>query len=374
VNQNHKQWMLQALAAADARSGRCAPNPAVGAVVVSASGELIATGCHWASGHPHAEVDALEKAGEKAAAASLYVTLEPCSHTGKTPPCTQAIIDAGIAHVYYAYGDPNPRVSGSGADVLTAARIPCQLLALDEVDRFYRSYAHWLSTGRPRIVAKLAQTDDGMTARANGQALTITGPEAAVYTANGRRCADAILTTATTVLADDPRLNCRLTDRVESRPVYVLDSTLRFPTGAKLLQTAEEVVLLCRDGLSLDSDAWPVNNVRCLPVAGEAHALDWKAVADVLGAEGLHSVWVEAGPTAFRSLLESELLSEAVIYRSSQTVGEGLPGVSLLHPALAAAKCEESQLGDDTMYRFCFASLRPPARPLRPPACPEDLV
>jgi diaminohydroxyphosphoribosylaminopyrimidine deaminase/5-amino-6-(5-phosphoribosylamino)uracil reductase len=348
-------WMSQALAAADSRRGFCSPNPAVGAVLVSADGVHIATGCHWASGHDHAEVDAIKKVGDLAQGATLYVTLEPCNHSGKTPPCTQAIQAAGIARVYYGYADPNPQVTGSGAQALQVAGIPCELLVDEAVTDFYRSYTHWLQTGKARLIAKLAQTQDGMTAKACGSPLTITGPEAAVFTAQGRRRADAVLTTVTTVLNDDPRLNCRLTDRVESRPVYVLDSRLRFPPNAKLLQTSEEIVLLCRDDQVIDESQWPAKELRVLPVATNERGLNWSAVADVLGQEGMHEVWVEMGPTAFQSLLESGELSQAIILQSPQAVGAGLPGISLSHPVLKDAECSEESLGKDTLYRFTWA-------------------
>ncbi len=343
---------MQALAAADSRLGFCAPNPAVGAVLVSASGDLLSVGCHWACGYDHAEVDAIKKAGKQSDGATLYVTLEPCNHTGKTPPCTRAIIDASIARVYYGYKDPNLRVLGSGAEVLTASGISCEYLPSDAVHVFYRSYTHWLKTGLPRFIAKLAQSKNGVSAKGDGRSLTITGPEAAAHTAKGRKHADAILTTVTTVLADDPRLNCRLTDRVESRPVYVLDSCLRFPTKARLLQTAQEVILVCRDDASMDEKNWPCSHLRCLPVPYDERGLNWSSVARILGAEGLHEVWVEVGPTAFQSLLESGLLSEAIIYQSTNVVEIGLPGIALSHKMLVNAEYEERNLGDDVMYHF----------------------
>lgn len=333
------------MAAADARRGHCAPNPAVGAVVVSVDGEHIATGCHWACGHAHAEVDALQKAGAAAKGAVLYVTLEPCNHTGKTPPCTRAIKKAGISQVFYGYSDPNPQVAGSGAQALREAGIACELLENVELNGFYRSYTYWLATGKPRLIAKLAQSKDGFVAHADGRPAAISGVEAAAYTAEGRRRADAVLTTVQTVIADNPRLNCRLPDRVESRPVYVLDSRLRFPADAQLLQTAKEVVLLHA------SESATHDKLRCVAVAGEEGALDWCSIADALGKEGLHEVWVETGPRAFQSLLQSGEFAEAIIYESDKSLDSGLSGVSRLHPALQAATLSQFMLGADSMYR-----------------------
>lgn len=347
VEQSAHYWMQQALLAADSRRGYCAPNPAVGAVVVSADGELLATGCHWAAGCDHAEVDALKKAGHAALGATLYVTLEPCNHTGKTPPCTEAIRAAGIAKVYYGYADPNPQVKGSGAQALQAQGIACEYLASEDCADFYRSYEHWLRTGYPYFIAKLAQTSDGYTAQTDGKPLAITGPAAAELTAEGRRHADAILTTVKTVLADNPRLNCRLPDRTEKRPVYVLDAKLDFPQQPLLLQTAAEVVLM-----SSTSDKQ--HPLRCLPVAAESGRLSWPAIAQALGQEGLHEVWVETGPTAFQTLLQSGLLSEAWVFQSDQAAREGLPGVDLNQPLLHGAQRSEQRLGADTWIRYCL--------------------
>jgi diaminohydroxyphosphoribosylaminopyrimidine deaminase/5-amino-6-(5-phosphoribosylamino)uracil reductase len=352
---DHEKWMLKALAAADSRRGFCAPNPAVGAVIVSSTGELVATGCHFASGYAHAEVDALQKAQSQSRGSTLYVTLEPCNHVGKTPPCTQAIIDAGIQCVYYGYSDPNPHVRGSGAKALQKAGISCERIKTEEVSYFYLSYTHWLKTGSARLIAKLAQTRDGMTAKRNGRPLAITGKEAEAYTANGRRLADVILTTVKTVLNDDPSLNCRFMDRIESRAVYVLDSKLQFPKNAKLLQTAKEVILLYKKSLPVCEKKWPANELRCVSVAVDGDRFSWKAIAKLLGQAGFHEVWVEVGPSAFQSLLDSGQLSEAVIYESNQIVGEGLFGIRLSQPIFTEAKCLEKKLGDDTVYLFSWS-------------------
>ena len=341
------------MAAAMPRRGSCAPNPSVGAVLISQSNDLIATGTHWASGCDHAEVDAIKKAGDQAASATLYVTLEPCSHTGKTPPCTQAILDAGIAAVLYGYADPNPAVSGLGAQWLREQGVRCEQLILPEINDYYRAYSHWLKTGKPLLAAKLAQSLDGITAKACGSPLAITGDEAALYTAKRRQQADAILTSVSTVLADDPRLNCRVGDCVESKPVYVLDSMLRFPDSARLLKTAEEVVLLHASDVG-DKKSWPLNSLRAIAVGGGQHQLDLERVATALGKEGLHEVWIEAGPTLFQAFLDSGLLSEALIYQSPNAVGEGLSGVSLSHEQLVKAEYVETSMGDDTLFRFVW--------------------
>ena len=144
-----KQYLLKALELAESRRGYCWPNPAVGAVVVKDE-QIIATGTHWAAGHPHAEVEALRRAGEEAKGATLYVTLEPCCHHGKTPPCTEAIIASKVKRVVFGFRDPNA-VASKGKEQLIAAGIDCEWVALPEIDRFYRSYAYWIEKKRPWV-------------------------------------------------------------------------------------------------------------------------------------------------------------------------------------------------------------------------------
>ena len=351
---NHSQWMQKALAAAQIRRGFCAPNPSVGAVLVSPLGECLGTGTHWACGHDHAERNVIQKVGVLPPETTLYVTLEPCSHHGRTPPCTDIIIDSGVSSVYYAYKDPNPQVSGSGADVLSRAGIACHHLPLPAVDNYYKSYAYWLKTKHPRLIAKLAQSQDGITARADGAPLTITGKEAASLTAQKRQQADALLTTIQTVIKDNPRLNCRTADCVISKRVYVMDSSLQFPPDARLLETAEEVVLLYSSSnhtTKLNKE-WPLSDLRGIPIASGEWSLEWLSISEALGKEGLHEVWFEGGPTAFQSLLNSGLMAEAWIYQSPHALGAGLPGISFTHERLVSASYTESDVGEDSAFHF----------------------
>lgn len=349
-------WMEQALAAADRRRGFCAPNPAVGAVLVSELGEVIAVGEHWACGEPHAEVVALQKAGGAARGATLLVTLEPCCHTGRTGPCTAAIIAAGVSRVYYGFRDPNPRVSGGGAAALHASGIPCEHLSLTIVDEFYRSYAYWTATGRPFVRAKLAMSADGMIAAADGSPLVISGGVAAEFTAQGRRHADAILTTANTVIADNPRLNVRLGTEVQSRPVYVVDSGLRCGDDILLLHTARALIFF--HGNQYDPnilDIWMSQSVACEKIAENDQGLLLDDVMAKIGADGVHELWVEVGSICLQSLIKSGLLDELLIYVSPINVGDGY-NAFLLPEQLTSlgGNCKSSSLGDDQLYTFTF--------------------
>lgn len=319
---SHQNYLLQALSAAQTRQGFCAPNPAVGAVLVR-EGKIIASGAHQAAGLPHAEINALKEAGKAAEGAILYVTLEPCNHQGKTPPCTEAIIKAGIVEVYYAYKDPNLDVKGKGSETLIAAGIKTHYLPLPEINEFYRSYEYWLKTKRPWITAKLALSLDGKIAAQNGSPIAITGKEAQVFTHQWRRRSDAILTTVRTVLNDDPALNVRLNNETISKAVYVIDSAADFPLNAKLLKTASSVTVF--HGVSADPKKIRLlkeHNMRCIVVKNNTRGLDELQIIRHIGQEGIQDLWVEAGGSLFESLLEANLIQRIFFYLSPKILGD----------------------------------------------------
>ena len=235
---SEQSFLLQALELAAAHRGFCAPNPAVGAVLVQA-GVVIATGVHRGCGSPHAERDLLSKIDTCSADMILFVTLEPCCHFGRTPPCTDIIIEKKIKQVVYAHNDPNPIVNGGGQKVLTAAGISCRQVDVAEVEEFYRSYDYWHKHKLPFVTAKLALSADEKTAGANGVPVAITGGATKIFTHQKRLQSDAILITAATIIADDPQMNCRLTGRIVRKPVFVLDRLGRVPKTAKIFQTTE---------------------------------------------------------------------------------------------------------------------------------------
>ncbi|MFU8797439.1 MAG: bifunctional diaminohydroxyphosphoribosylaminopyrimidine deaminase/5-amino-6-(5-phosphoribosylamino)uracil reductase RibD [Gammaproteobacteria bacterium] len=282
-------FLIHALSLAESRRGFCAPNPSVGAVVVK-EGRVIGSGCHWAAGHPHAEVAAL--AGltpNETAGATLYVTLEPCCHWGKTPPCTDLIIQHKIHQVIYGYQDPNPIVSGKGHQLLLEAGVPCIHVALPEIDTFYVSYAHWVKTGRPYVTAKLALSLDGCIAGKNGEPVAITGPVAQQFTHQQRLRADAILTTSRTICQDDPQLNIRLDNQpIISKTIYILDRHKKVPLSARIFKTGAPVILL-QDDIKLPE------------------------ILDKIGQDGIQDLFVEAGGTCFSQLVKEHLVQRAFI-------------------------------------------------------------
>ncbi|MCB1827192.1 MAG: bifunctional diaminohydroxyphosphoribosylaminopyrimidine deaminase/5-amino-6-(5-phosphoribosylamino)uracil reductase RibD [Coxiellaceae bacterium] len=337
-------YLLKALAAAELRRGFCAPNPAVGAVLVK-NDQVISVGTHWAAGHPHAEVDAIRKAGEEARDADLYVTLEPCCHQGKTPPCTKAIIDAGINRVVYAFADPNP-VASRGADVLLEAGVDCQHYSLPEIDVFYKSYAYWLANKRPWVTVKLALSDDYKIAGENGQPVKISGDLCDALTHRRRLRADGLLTTYQTLANDDPKLNARLENRVVAKPLFILDSVLQLDRSLQIFKTAKSITVYHRNDIA------PRDDLDCIAVPFNHEGLDLNAVILDLGKRGLHDVWVEAGARVFRSFYQNKLANEFLFYRSKKSLGErALAAFSDINPIDERALNWES-LGDDQLARL----------------------
>lgn len=318
----HTTFINKALELAKIRRGFCSPNPAVGAVVVK-NDRIISTGYHWASGHPHAEVEALNKLGNEASGATLYVTLEPCCHRNKkTPPCTDLLIECGIKQVFYSYQDPNSQVAGLGEKTLKKAGIGCEYLANTEVTRFYQSYNYWWQTKKPFITAKIALTLDGKIAGANGQRINITGKEAYYFTHEQRKSSDAILTTARTILFDDPLLNIRLNEHTFTKPVFILDRQLTTPLTAKVFSSDSLITIFHDKNIKADKLLpFCEKKIRCIPIKANANNLVLSEAIEFIGSDGIHDLWIEAGGQLFTSLVAEKLLQRAFIYIAPHCLG-----------------------------------------------------
>ncbi len=341
---------------AEQRRGFCAPNPVVAAVVVK-EGEVISVGVHQQAGQPHAEVNALEPLAHKAEGATLYVTLEPCSHWGQTPPCTKLIIKSGIKTVYYAMLDPNPKVAGDGVGQLKKAGIECYRLKVKEITDFYDSYVYWLENQRPRVTAKLAITLDGKIAGKDGQPMVITGDSLKRYTHQWRRHSDAILTTSHTIMNDDPQFNVRIDDEILDKPIYILDSSLRVSPRAKLFHNAENITLFHRKNSNGgDKDRLIARGVRCIPVSGNDKGLDLDEVLEIIGADGIHDLWLEAGSRCFQSFLQQQLLRRALIYIAPKVVAaDAMSAFTKAVPLEEKAqKIQWHQCGDDAVLDLLY--------------------
>jgi len=352
--------MRAALALAARGLGRTWPNPSVGCVLVR-EGRVVGRGWTQPGGRPHAETEALGRAGEAARGATAYVSLEPCSHTGKTPPCAEALIAAGIARVVAAVEDPDPRVSGRGIAMLRAAGVrvdkgPCA----EEAAELNAGFFLRIKRGRPLVSLKLATSLDGRIATHSGDSRWITG-EAARRRAHGLRAThDAILVGTGTALADDPELTCRLPGLGERSPVrVVLDRQLRLPPGAKLLATARDVptwVITAAAGDPARRQALEGAGVEIIDVAAAPDGrLTVSAALQALGARGITRLLVEGGSELSASLLQQDLVDRLYWFRSASIIGgDGLAaaaslGIEQLVDAKLFARVDVETVGEDVL-------------------------
>ena len=325
--QDDQRWMRAALALARRGEGRTCPNPAVGCVIVR-NGCLMGRGWTRPGGRPHAETVALNDAGGTAAGATAYVTLEPCSHHGKTPPCADALISAGISRVVVAITDPDDRVSGQGIERLKAAGITVTTGVLGvEVASFYAAYIRHRLTGLPLVTIKLATSLDGRIALADGTSQWITSAVSRARVHLMRSRTDAIMTSAATVLADNPTLNCRLPGVEGCQPLRVVVSTgLALDPSGNLRQSLDQgpVLHLHSDDLA------PTDGIEQIRVAAAGNGKpDLSAVMRALGESGITSVMVEAGGRFAASLIREGLVQRLVWMRSAMLIGhDGLPAIA----------------------------------------------
>jgi diaminohydroxyphosphoribosylaminopyrimidine deaminase/5-amino-6-(5-phosphoribosylamino)uracil reductase len=358
------RFMQLALGLGRRGQGRTWPNPAVGAVVVK-DGVIAGRGWTQPGGRPHAEPDALKRAGEAARGATLYVTLEPCSHVGKSPPCVDAVIAAGIARVVSAIEDPNPEVAGGGHAKLRAAGIVVDVglhaaeAAHDHAGHFRRIRDH-----RPHVILKLAVSADDKIGAAGHKPVAITGEAARTRVHLLRAQCDAILVGIGTVLADDPVLTCRLPGMEARSPVrVVLDRSLRIPGGSRLVQSARETPLwVMTSDLSEAPAAVKLGaaGAQVIRVAanGTPSRLDLAAVLHGLSKKGISRLMVEGGARVASSFVSAGMVDEVWLLRGPQAVGaDGVPALDALplsaltgSPAFKLRASES--LGKDTLHIY----------------------
>lgn len=309
-----RRFLLRALQLAQQRRGFCAPNPAVGAVLV-AGGTIIGEGTHFAPGHPHAEVIALSAQHAHSKNLTLYVTLEPCCHYGRTPPCTDLIIAQGITRVVFAACDPNPHVNGQGMQQLIASGIDCVHVPVTKINQFYSSYQHWHNTKTPAFTAKIALSLDGKYARPGGARTLLTGDKVAKFTHQCRKHSDAILTSANTVLHDNPYLNVRLSNETIAKPIIVLDSHLRLTLQENIFQGDAPVYLFHGpDAPAVKITRCQHAGIHCIAIPHTEVGLDLHMLTQHLGILGFHDVWIEAGGQLLSAFLHENLLHRLYVY------------------------------------------------------------
>ncbi|MHB8572227.1 MAG: bifunctional diaminohydroxyphosphoribosylaminopyrimidine deaminase/5-amino-6-(5-phosphoribosylamino)uracil reductase RibD [Candidatus Dormibacteria bacterium] len=357
-------FMTTALELAARAGASCSPNPMVGAVVVQ-RGEVVGHGFHRERGGPHAEVEALAEAGERARGADLYVTLEPCNHRGRTGPCTETIVRAGVARVHVALRDPNPAVQGGGVEALREAGVTVHLGDGEAAARrLVRPWLRWVTSGLPHVTAKFAESLDGRVATHSGESQWITSEPARALGHTLRATSDAVMAGVGTVLADDPRLTARPAgDGATRQPLrVVVDSRLRTPATSRVFETPGVLVAT--------TSAAPVAARRQLESRGavvevfdgDRGRVHLAGLLQALGAREVTSLLVEGGPALLGSMFDQDLVDEVVAFIAPVVIGgAGAPGaVGGAGPAsLAAAhplhELEWTSVGPDLMIRGVVA-------------------
>ncbi|MFO7985745.1 MAG: bifunctional diaminohydroxyphosphoribosylaminopyrimidine deaminase/5-amino-6-(5-phosphoribosylamino)uracil reductase RibD [Desulfatiglandaceae bacterium] len=361
---DHDKFMREALGEARKGLGRTSPNPAVGAVVVREN-RVIARGYHRRAGLPHAEVEALNKLERASAQDTLYVTLEPCHHQGRTPPCTGAILASGIRHVVIGMQDPNPSVKGGGCQFLkdhgiqvTTGVLESECLSLNEV------FIKFVTSGRPFVVAKSALTLDGWTATARRDSKWVTNAASRQFVHRLRDRVDAVMVGVGTVLADNPSLTTRLKRGRGKDPLrIVLDTHLRTPENAAIVtqQSPAETLLVTGDDADHGRSPWTESfrpGVTRLPCPTEHGKIDLDVLMKKLGERSVTSLMVEGGATLMGSLLREQLIDKFYIFKAPKILGghDGIPmatgmGSEKMSQCLTLNRIRTRRFGDDMLIR-----------------------
>lgn len=346
-------FMREALEAARRGLGRTSPNPAVGAVVVQ-GGRIVGRGHHARAGGPHAEVVALREAGEAARGADLFTTLEPCDHFGRTPPCSRAILDAGVRRVFVGSRDPNPLVHGRGVARLRRSGVEVVGGVLEaECDRLNASWFTFITTGRPHVTLKAAVTLDGRIATRTGDARWVTGPEARAWVHRLRDRVDAVLVGAGTARADDPALTTRLPGGRGRDPIrVVLDTDLRLPARLRLFTERSPAPTLVAHAAARRRRLGGAELVACRRGPG---GVDLGDLLAKLAARGVTHLLVEGGAAVHGRFLDEGLVDEVAILVAPKLLGGdgipllGRPGPARMAEALRLADVAVERLGDDVL-------------------------
>jgi diaminohydroxyphosphoribosylaminopyrimidine deaminase/5-amino-6-(5-phosphoribosylamino)uracil reductase len=355
---DHRSFMRHALRLAQRGRGRASPNPMVGAVIVSGA-RIVGAGYHRGPGTAHAEIIALEQAGDKAAGAVMYLTLEPCTHHGRTPPCAPRVCASGLARVVIASQDPNPRVVGAGIEALRQAGIAVEVgLLREQENRLNEAYRKYITTRRPFVTLKLAMSLDGKIATRTRQSRWITGERARTMAHRLRAASDAVLVGVGTVIADDPLLTARHV-RAHSQPLRVIaDTKARTPPGAKIIHASDRPAVIAvteqadRDRVRALRDA----GAEVLVAPQRAGRVDLAALLDELGRREVASVLVEGGAQIAGSFIEEGLADKLVVFMAPKLIGGAdAPGAvagcgaAAIEQAWPVRDIRCRRLGDDFM-------------------------
>lgn len=357
-----ERFMREAIRHARKGAGRTSPNPMVGAVIVR-RGRVVASGHHREAGGPHAELEAVKTLGEQALPGDvLYVTMEPCNHYGRTPPCTQALLETGIRRVVVGMKDPNPNVAGGGCSYLERNGVEVLTGVLEKECRVLNeAFIKHVTTGRPFVIAKTAATLDGWTATGTGHSRWVTNENSRRFVHRLRDRCDAIMVGIGTVLADDPSLTARPSGRKGRDPIrVVVDTRFRTPENSRVLQpqSAAKTLVVVAEGienprLKAVSAQDKVDVITC--PTGEG-GLDLNALLDILGSKGIMSLLVEGGSTLMGTMMRNRLLDKVYMFKAPKLLcgDDGVPvaagpGASRMDNCLMLERIRVRKFGDDVL-------------------------
>ncbi|MCP4692862.1 MAG: bifunctional diaminohydroxyphosphoribosylaminopyrimidine deaminase/5-amino-6-(5-phosphoribosylamino)uracil reductase RibD [Desulfobacterales bacterium] len=355
-----RYYMNIALELAEKGRGFTSPNPMVGAVVVR-DGKIVGKGFHEAAGRPHAEVNAIDDAGEHARGATIYVTLEPCNHTGRTPPCTEKILSAGVRRVVMAMKDPNPDVQGGGAARLRERGVEvveglCEL----EAERLNEAFIKYSLVKLPFVLLKCASTLDGRIAARSGDARWVTGPASRKFVHRLRHAMDAILVGVGTVKADDPSLTTRLPDGEGCDPIrIILDTHLSIPENARLLRLDSDAgaIIVAGDAIDMEKKArLEAAGAQVIQSPVKEGVIDPAPLMETLGAMGVASLLIEGGGAVIASMLKSSVVDKINLFYAPKFLGgdDGVPicrgpGPELMRDCMHVKSVTVHRIGVDVM-------------------------
>jgi len=357
---NDNYFMKMALALAVKGQGFVSPNPMVGAVIVK-NGKVVGKGYHKAAGEAHAEINAINDAQALAGDATLYVTLEPCNHTGRTPPCTVKIVEAGIKRVVIAMNDPNPDVTGGGADYIKSHGIDIASgVCEDEAKRLNEAYIKYVTTKRPFVIIKCAATLDGRIATKTGDSRWVSGDESRTYVHRLRHGVDAIMVGINTVRQDDPALTVRLNDMNGLDPVrIILDTNLTIFEEAKVLRLNSNSDTIIITGSSVSEDkknAIEALGAKVIQSPVKDGIIDLDQLMDHLGDLGITSLLIEGGGSVIASALKAGIVDKVIFFYAPKISGgdDGMPickgpGPALMDGCMSVKDIHVRRFGDDVM-------------------------
>lgn len=370
---DHEKYMRFSLELANQTKGQTSPNPVVGAVVVK-DGEMIGFGAHLKAGEAHAEVLALQMAGDQAEGGTVYVTLEPCSHYGKTAPCADLLIEKGIKHVVIACLDPNEAVSGQGIEKLRQSGVKVDVGVLQqEAKELNKAFFHYIKTMMPYVTVKSAISLDGKTATVTGESKWITSEASRMDVHHYRHLHDGILVGVNTIITDNPSLTTRLPHGGKNPIRIILDTTLRTPKGAKVITDgeAETWIFVGKNVSEQEKDQFKTKDqVKIIQLDEEN--IQVTSVLNVLGKEGMMSLFVEGGAKINGSFLESRQINQVITYIAPKLIGGKTSptsfagrGIPLINDAVSLCIKQVDQMGadikiiaepyeeDEDVYRDC---------------------